>query len=107
MPWLDTRKLAPEALPRPWERGDFERDLRRAGAAELELAEEMWSAYAEQGLDAVTVLLDERREARLGPLRQQRAQGLALAKERAVAPPQDVAMPEDASFVRFAWQQAS
>jgi hypothetical protein len=68
---------------RPAAAGHFERDKRRAVAAGLpDLAEDLWSGYAEQGLDAVTELLAELREARVGDLERMRGMLLAQAKER-------------------------
>ena len=84
VPWLDTRPLAPAELPRPWSEDDWQRDRRRAEATGVlpELSRTIWEGYAEAGKDAVTELLTELRDARIGELEHQRLAHLELIKQR-------------------------
>jgi hypothetical protein len=58
-PWLDPSPLA--SPPIPWSEDDWQRDQRRAAAAELDgFTFELWQGFAEQGIDGVAYLIAER-----------------------------------------------
>src|SRR3954447_10334084 len=70
VPWLDLRPL--REPPCPWSEDDWQRDQRRAAAADLALTRELWASLAEQGRDAVDELRRGTIEQKIGEQRNYR-----------------------------------
>ena len=75
--FLDYRPLSTPADP--WSSDDWERDVRRAEAAELDLDHDFWEVHVARGNDAVSVLWNERQQADIDALQEWRSRYIDIA----------------------------